>query len=120
MIINIRIKTIWQIILALAIVLCFVENSDVAVLITFIAVSIGLFFIDLWFNYTGFYVKSEKFKTLHAWNLISNIGQIFFWSYLIFFVFVADGKSLVLWSILVDAFIATTFLNYKFSRLYYV
>lgn len=117
MISNRMIRNLWKIALVVSVILCLILDVDLVVLGVFTGASIVLFLVDLWKNYSGLYVKSNELKTIHAWNLIDNIGQIFFWSYLMFFIFVAESRSIVLWLILVDVFVVATYLNYKFGRM---
>jgi hypothetical protein len=103
--------------MALALIACAVMDIDLKMIILFTIVSAGLFLTDLWKNYSTLYSKSRKLKSIHAWNLISSIGQIFFWGYLFLFVFVIVDKLWFYWVIVVDLLIVTTYLNYKFGNM---
>ena len=117
MIYNRNIKIIWLASMALALIACAVMDIDLKMIILFTIVSTGLFLTDLWKNYSTLYSRSQKLKSIHAWNLISSIGQIFFWGYLFLFVFVIVDKLWFHWFIMVDLLIVTTYLNYKFGNM---
>ncbi|SHJ11717.1 hypothetical protein SAMN02745751_01782 [Dethiosulfatibacter aminovorans DSM 17477] len=117
MIYNRNIKIIWLISLVLTLAACLTADMDKVVIIGFTIVSAGLFLADLWKNYTALYSRSGEFKSIHAWNLISSIGQVFFWGYLFMFIFIVVDKTWYHWFIMVDLFVATTYLNYKFRSM---
>jgi hypothetical protein len=111
-----RIKIIWVMSVLITISLCLFTDFDLYLLAAYTVASIILFGFDLWKNYTEIYSKSDNYKSLHAWNLISNIAQIFFWSYIIMMIFVLGNLKWYHWFLFVDLFIVSTYLNYKFRN----
>lgn len=115
MIYNRNFKIIWLISVVLTLIACAARDIDLKMIILFTTLSAGLFLADLWKNYSKLYSRSSEFKRMHAWNLISSMGQIFFWGYLFLFVFIIVDKAWYHWLIIADLFIITTYLNYKFE-----
>ncbi len=115
MIYNRNIKIIWLVLMVITFAACLASDIDLKMIIVFTSLSAGLFLADLRINYKALYSRTGEFKSVHAWNLISSMGQIFFWGYLFLFAFVIVDKAWYHWLIMVDLFIATTYLNYKFK-----
>jgi len=116
LILNRKIKIIWVLLLFVTFILSYLLDYDFLVFIAYTVISLFVFGFDLWKNYITVYAKSEKLKGLHAWNLMSAIGQFFFWSYLILFIFVINDLAWYHWFIFVDLSIVSTYLNYKFKK----
>ena len=102
--------------MALTFAICIASDMDLEMIIGFTVISAGLFLADLWNNYKTLYSRFGEFKSIHAWNLISSMGQIFFWGYVFLFAFIIVDKSWYHWLIMADLFIATTYLNYRFRN----
>jgi hypothetical protein len=116
MILNKRLKILWVVITLLSVAALYFLDYKLKILAAFTITSIFIFGFDLWKNYTEIYSKSEKYKSLHAWNLMSNLGQIFFWSYLLMFIFIINEITWLYWFIFIDLFVVSTYLNYKFKN----
>ena len=116
MIYNRNLKIIWLVSMVITLAACVAADIDLKMIIGFTILSAGLFLADLWKNYKALYSRSGEFKSIHAWNLISSMGQLFFWGYLFLFAFTIVDKAWYHWLIMADLFIATTYLNYRFQK----
>ncbi len=116
MILDRRIKIVWVVSALTTISLFLFTEFDLYLLAAYTVASVILFGYDLWKNYTEIYSKSSDYKSLHAWNLISNIAQVFFWSYIVMMIFVLGNLKWYHWFLFVDLFIVSTYLNYKFRN----
>ncbi len=116
MILDRKIKISWFILVLLTFGLSILLEYNIIIFIAYTVISLFVFGFDLWKNYITVYANSEKFKRLHAWNLMSVIGQFFFWSYLVLLVFVVEGSAWYHWFIFADLFVVSTYLNYKFKK----
>jgi len=117
LILNKKIKISWFILVLLTFALLLLSDYNLFVFIAYTVISLFVFGFDLWKNYVTVYANSEKYKRLHAWNLMSVIGQFSFWSYLILFIFIIKDSAWYYWFIFVDLFVVSTYLNYKFKKI---
>ncbi len=114
MLLNKTLKIIWYISFILALVGIIATESDTLCILPFAIVSGILFTVDYLKYKSNYVLSSNKVILKRRWHIVSNVTQWVFWVCVLYVPLVAKFSIGYKVFILVDLFIVSTFVNYKY------